>query len=613
MRVLPAAVLILLALSPFASWPEEAPPSVKVQIDPQVNPWTSLDIKNDPAQFQFAVVTDRTGGHRPGVFEDAVRKLNLLHPEFVMSVGDLIEGYSDKVHEIDTQWDEFMGFVHDLKMPFFFVPGNHDISSNLMTEKWKERFGRSYFHFVYRDVLFLCLNTEDPPPTHMSPEQKEYAAKALAENPNVRWTLVFMHKPMWTYPDSAGWQDIEALLAGRHYTVFTGHNHTYVKYTRNDNRYFILATTGGSSELRGPIFGEFDHLAWITMTEEGPVIANLMLDGIWDENIRTPEIASAMDAVVEGRVLRCDPIVTESPAFSESSVRLRLTNDADVPMHIHGALAGAEGIQATPPSFDKTVPPNSVDFVETRISASRPVAVATLGAFRVDWVVGYQFENHKPVEIPGSRFCPVDTVFTISRCDKAPAVDGNLDDWAGLPFVCSEPSELGRKAESWKGPQDGSFRFAATFDDKFIYIGIRAVDDELQIEPSASLKDQDGFEVLLDARPSSARRAGKADKKSGEILEIPLGVDQTADQLSDKEKLPSGLQAQSRKTATGYEAEMAIPITYLDQVQGAAWKDIRLNIAMDDRDSDGRAQIWWRPDWTGEDDFEGSGTFRKQP
>ena len=28
------------------------------------NPWTSLKLNNDPDQFHFAVVSDRTGGHR---------------------------------------------------------------------------------------------------------------------------------------------------------------------------------------------------------------------------------------------------------------------------------------------------------------------------------------------------------------------------------------------------------------------------------------------------------------------------------------------------------------------------------------------------------------------
>jgi len=69
-------------------------PSLKIQTSGQTNPWTHLNLYNNPDNFQFAIVADRTGGHRPGVFADAVEKLNLLKPEFVMSIGDLIEGYS---------------------------------------------------------------------------------------------------------------------------------------------------------------------------------------------------------------------------------------------------------------------------------------------------------------------------------------------------------------------------------------------------------------------------------------------------------------------------------------------------------------------------------------
>src|SRR4051794_3056546 len=55
------------------------------------NPWTSLKLNNDPDQFRFAIVSDRTGGHRANVFAKAVHQINLMQPEFVMSVGDLIE------------------------------------------------------------------------------------------------------------------------------------------------------------------------------------------------------------------------------------------------------------------------------------------------------------------------------------------------------------------------------------------------------------------------------------------------------------------------------------------------------------------------------------------
>ena len=63
-------------------------------------PWKQKIIDN-PNRFQFAIVADRTGGRRPGVFANAIRKLNLLQPDFVMSIGDLIEGDTDNETELE--------------------------------------------------------------------------------------------------------------------------------------------------------------------------------------------------------------------------------------------------------------------------------------------------------------------------------------------------------------------------------------------------------------------------------------------------------------------------------------------------------------------------------
>jgi len=274
---------LLLILSGCAT----APRPMSISVEPEANPWTHLNFNQDPDRFQFAILCDRTGGNRPGVFESAMWKLNLLQPEFVVSIGDLIQGYTQDEAEIETQWDELEGLVQQLEMPFFYLPGNHDISNKKMARKWRERFGRSYYHFVYRNVLFLCLNSEDPPPTHLSPEQIEYFSRVLRENQAVRWTLVFMHKPLWLQEEETGWEQVEALLSGRPYTVFAGHTHAYRLHHRLGQRYFVVATTGGVSDLRGPEFGRFDHLVWITMTEEGPRVANLLLDGILSEKVRS--------------------------------------------------------------------------------------------------------------------------------------------------------------------------------------------------------------------------------------------------------------------------------------------------------------------------------------
>ena len=135
---------------------------LQIQVEER-NPWTNLRLNNEPREFRFAIVSDRTGGHRARIFSQAVEQLNLLQPEFVLSVGDLIEGYTENADRLAAEWKEFQGYVNRLQMPFFYTPGNHDVSNLFQDKAWQEKFGRRWYSFVYRNVLFLILDSDDPP------------------------------------------------------------------------------------------------------------------------------------------------------------------------------------------------------------------------------------------------------------------------------------------------------------------------------------------------------------------------------------------------------------------------------------------------------------------
>ena len=308
-------------------------------IDKDAKPYTHLSFKNDPNEFQFAIITDNAGGARPGVFSRAVEMVNLLQPEFVVNAGDLIEGYSEDEEQIRAWWQEIDEFLEPLEMPFFFLPGNHDHYSEASVKAWGERFGdeRGYYHFVYKDVLFLMVNTEDPPKTvaklerdnpeqyqkiavnyplmdeiqqkedqtaedgkkllelaepveewlgeiGISDDQVAYFKEVLEANPDVRWTFCFTHSPPHYSPivekDPGNFAKIEALLADRPYTVFSAHTHTY-DYEQRDGHDFVTTATSGAMNVVRP--GAMDHVVWVTMTKEGPKIINLLLNGMMDK------------------------------------------------------------------------------------------------------------------------------------------------------------------------------------------------------------------------------------------------------------------------------------------------------------------------------------------
>lgn len=252
--------------------------------------------KEPAAEFHFAVLADRCGGARKGVFELGLDELNLLQPDFVMMVGDMVEGYTDDRAKLKAQWDELDTLVGRLQMPLYYTVGNHDINKKPQRDMWPERYGRPYYSFVHKDALFVVLNTQDEQ-ERIGPVQQEYLRKTLAAHANVKWTFVFLHNPLWTAsPDrqkNNGWPQVQAAMKGRQYTVFAGHTHTYDASERDGAKYFVLCTTGGANGMEGLAAGQFDHLMWVTMTEKGPVFANLMLEGIYGPKVGPYKVAIA--------------------------------------------------------------------------------------------------------------------------------------------------------------------------------------------------------------------------------------------------------------------------------------------------------------------------------
>jgi len=114
-------------------------------------PWTSKSFLNDPSDFQFVIVSDRTGGMRDGVFPRAVDKLNELRPEFVITVGDMIKGGAGNrdVDKLMGEWEEFNSFIKGFDMPFFISLG-----IMMLVMRSQMRYGMSCTAFV---TILLCI------------------------------------------------------------------------------------------------------------------------------------------------------------------------------------------------------------------------------------------------------------------------------------------------------------------------------------------------------------------------------------------------------------------------------------------------------------------------
>ncbi len=300
-----------------------AAPRADTPLSPSTAPGNARAVDRQPGKFTFAVFSDLTGGERPGVFDIAVRQINLLRPDLVFSVGDLIEG-ADEVAELDRQWAAFESRAGAIRGKAIFAGGNHDLLGPEMRAAWDKRLGPRHFHFLYRDVLFIVLDTEDHDTQRLaeiarlrreamavaadqgwgafgdtpyarlpsnkagtlSTKQSAAVIAALEENPDVRWTFLFMHKAPWRHDDLPAWQAIENALEGRRYTVFHGHEHAYLHEVRGGADYIQLGTTGGVPLPRN---GQaMDHLVLVTVDGDEVAIANLLMGGVLDATGQVP-------------------------------------------------------------------------------------------------------------------------------------------------------------------------------------------------------------------------------------------------------------------------------------------------------------------------------------
>lgn len=277
-------------------------------LTPPPSPWVGKEIKSPEDKFTFALFSDLNGGERDRIFEVAAAQLALFKPDFIVSVGDLIDGEIEDTIQLKAQWDSFDARAEKAGAPIFRVGGNHDLSNVKMREVWAERYGPRYYYFIYRDVLFLILDSEDYSETRIQEiytstmeeyrqmiegkvgeigdKQSDYFKDVLANNPDVRWTFLFMHKPTYLREDGRGLERIEAALKGRNYTVINGHVHTFSHQVRNGMDYMMLGTTGGSQNKERA--NAFDHLSLITMDTNGPNISHIKMEAILDKTGNIP-------------------------------------------------------------------------------------------------------------------------------------------------------------------------------------------------------------------------------------------------------------------------------------------------------------------------------------
>lgn len=579
---------------------------------------------NDENVFRFAIMGDRTGGMRPGIFTRAAEKVNLMQPEFVLSVGDLIDGYTTDPDVWNSQWDEFDAIVNDLDMPFYYVPGNHDISNDLLKDVWEKRHGSPYYTFTHKDVLFVSLHTEDRKGGGLGEDQIEYINRQLEAHKDVRWTLIFMHRPIWSYGDQAGYEKIEETLAGRNYTVFSGHHHHYEYRERNGMEHYILATTGGGSYMRGVEFGEFDHITWVTMKDEGPTVAHIEFDHIYDKEIVTVQNKSMVQALRSGDWFMVNPVIIESSDVNTVQVPVLFSNPVDKTMHITGQLSDSL-LTFSASEVDMSIPALTDTSIMLEVSWNENTGIHDLNENEIEITLRGTFEQlpEKDLSLPSTQRLLFDHPHLLEFTNSEITVDASLDEWDESLFTQITNPVFMHEDWDWSGEQDGSFSFATLYDDTHLYVAMRSMDDKLIIGDGTGDR-QDKFFIRLNPFAEENRKIVYPSRLFGfepvpdtyhYQVDIAQGasVDSPNIQTNSEKITVDAAMSSNRKTGE-QQLEVSIPISVIEDVQGKNWDSIRLNFGWMDHDRPENTKpsvLWWRPVWGSDQDAAGMSVFKK--
>lgn len=371
--LLTVAALVVGCTPPPKSVTSQVPPVAAQATDgsrvsgkPHLQPGTPFLERSwtgDAQKFSFAIIGDKTSGDARGwpTFDRAVDEINLLHPDFALTVGDHVQGYTEDSLTIVSQWQEYWEHAGRLMAPLFILPGNHDVTTPILFRWWEREVGRPYYSFNYMGCHFVALNTEQERFTGrwgFGDEQVDWVLDDLARNRTARHTFVLMHKPAWSERGNSqrDWERIERALGDRPYMVFAGHTHCLQFDVRNGRRYLVVGPTGAGlepSEVRE--IGRFHHYTWATVDGDSVSLSLIEPGGpMWPQDIATRQFSEAAY-----RLVAVDAHLPQTSRAGElttgfvTTVDNRLPDTASVTLTLTGL--GSEGWSLTRGNESTTV------------------------------------------------------------------------------------------------------------------------------------------------------------------------------------------------------------------------------------------------------------------
>lgn len=408
--------------------------------------------------IRFAIIGDRTGGHTPGIYSQIVEEIERLKPDFVLTVGDMIEGYTDDTTVVISQWEEYDSLIVPLTMPIYFTPGNHDIWDDVSRELYKRFIDKPYYSFDIRDLHFIILdNSCWQSSTELPEEQINWLIDDLYEHQNAAYTIVFYHKPFW-YETTADNKADTLHNLFRDFgvdAVFTGHYHIYFSGRFDDILYTGVGSSGGGCDP-GPTGIEY-HFIWVTVDEEGISIAPIKMDAVlaW-EDVTTADLKFIYKIYFLGIDFDKSLPVGEDLNIMETELKVNINNLSDFTLDdtIHWEVP--EGWFVEPEDIPVKITGNDMNTFKFSVKNEGALYPVPTFSLNFPYFKGKNYKIEKSLLVARKKYC--------NQVLTPPVIDGKISE-----TIWKNPIS---KLFKWDGSQMmiDSVYFYFSHDDSNIYL-----------------------------------------------------------------------------------------------------------------------------------------------
>ncbi|HEY1217591.1 MAG: metallophosphoesterase [Bryobacteraceae bacterium] len=203
-----------------------------------------------PDSFRFAILGDRTGEARLGVYEQVWKEVAAENPAFVLSVGDTIEGMNGRSAE--AEWREIDGMIKPYRRyPLYLVPGNHDIWSVESEWLFQQYAGHNlHYSFDYGPAHFTVLDNSRS--DELAREELAFLEADLKAHAAQPLKMIVSHRPSWLVDVALKNPKFDLHQLARRYGVqyvIAGHVHQMLHLELEGVTYVSMPSSGGHLRL----------------------------------------------------------------------------------------------------------------------------------------------------------------------------------------------------------------------------------------------------------------------------------------------------------------------------------------------------------------------------